>query len=271
MSENVFTSFATEGPSLISNSFMDSNTILGKVAFLLVALFVFVLLFQVGLQVLARFFSPANNTHLLDGMIQANQMQVIPQSKIVRSSNQSTGVEFTWSVWVNISDLKTNVGLYKHIFSKGNSDLNNQGVASPNNAPGLYLAPNTNTLVVIMNTYEVINEEIFVPDIPLNRWVNVIIRCENTTLDVYINGTITRSIQLAGVPKQNNGDVYVAMNGGFDGYISNLWYYNRALGSYEIQGVMAKGPSTKYASGAANTDPVNDTNTDYLSLRWYMT
>jgi hypothetical protein len=54
-----------------------------------------------------------------------------------------------------------------------------------------------------MNTFSVINEQIVIPDLPLNKWVNVIIRCENTTLDVYINGTITRSHMLHGVPKQN--------------------------------------------------------------------
>ena len=75
-----------------------------------------------------------------------------------------------------------------------------------------------------MNTFDVINKEIEVPNIPINKWVNVIIRCHTTTLDVYINGTLARSIELSGVPKQNYGDVYVAMNGGFDGYISNLWY-----------------------------------------------
>jgi hypothetical protein len=116
-----------------------------------------------------------------------------------------------------------------------------------------------------MNTYNVINEEITIPDIPLNKWVNVIIRCQNTNLDVYINGKISRSVNLVGVPKQNYGDVYVAMNGGFDGYISNLWYYNYALGTVEIQNVVNKGPSTRMIGGNAIVDKMYD----YLSLRWF--
>ena len=265
-----FQSFSTLGTDTLdlgSSSFMDSNSIVAKVAFLLLALFVFILAFQVGVQLLARIFSPSSSPHLIDGMVPATQSQVIPQSMITRSSNASTGIEFSWSVWINITDLSTNEGKYKTIFSKGNGDFSDNGVVSPNNAPGLYIAPHTNTLVVIMNTYDVINEEIFVPDIPLNKWVNVIIRCENTTLDVYINGTISRSIQLVGVPKQNYGDVYVLSNGGFSGYLSNLWYYNKALGTTAIQNLVNKGPNTKSASGS--TDPVADTNTDYLSLRWY--
>jgi hypothetical protein len=31
-----------------------------------------------------------------------------------------------------------------------------------------------------------------------------------------MNGTIARSINLVGVPKQNYGDVFVAMNGGME-------------------------------------------------------
>jgi len=66
------------------------------------------------------------------------------------------------------------------------------GMNFPNNAPGLYITPNTNNLAVIMNTFNVINEEIIINDIPLNKWLNVVIRCQNTNLDVYINGTIAK-------------------------------------------------------------------------------
>jgi hypothetical protein len=117
-----------------------------------------------------------------------------------------------------------------------------------------------------MNTFHVINEEIIIPNIPINNWVNVIIRCQNTTLDVYINGTITRSINLIGVPRQNYGNVYVGMNGGFDGYISNLWYYNYALGTSAIQNLVKNGPNTKMVDGTGNID---NNLFNYLSLRWY--
>jgi hypothetical protein len=116
-----------------------------------------------------------------------------------------------------------------------------------------------------MNTYDVINEEIDIPDIPLNKWVNVIIRCQNRKLDVYINGTITRSITLIGVPKQNYGDVYVAMNGGFSGYISNLWYYNYSLGTSAIQSLVQKGPNTTMIG----SNGLSDKSRNYLSLRWF--
>ena len=117
-----------------------------------------------------------------------------------------------------------------------------------------------------MNTYNEVNQEITIPDIPLNKWVNVIIRCQNKTLDVYINGIITQSILLLGVPKQNYGDVWLCANGGFSGYVSNLWYYNYALTAPQISSLVSKGPNRTMVGDAGDMEMKKK---DYLSLRWY--
>jgi hypothetical protein len=273
MSDNgVFNTFSVNKGTFGTKEFLESNSLVAKFAFLLLVLFAFVILLRVGISILSYFFKPTQSPHLIDGMVDADQMIIFPQDPssngsvtIYRSVNATDGLEFTWSTWIFINSLQANPGIYKHIFSKGNSTLTENGMIQPNNAPGLYIMPNTNALVVVMNTFDVINEEIIIPDIPMNKWVNVIIRCENTTLDVYINGTIARSINLVGVPKQNYGDVYVAMNGGFDGYISNLWYYNYALGTTAIQNVITSGPNTKMIGGNGLADKTYN----YLSLRWF--
>ena len=164
-----------------------------------------------------------------------------------------------------INDLKYLDYKYKHIFHKGNAKLLDTGKNFPNNAPGLYLKPYTNDLNLVMNTFDNINEEIDISDIPINKWVNVIIRCKGRKLDVYINGTIKKSLQLSGVPKQNFGDVFVGMDGGFDGKISNLWYYDYALGSYAIQQMVHGGPNLKLLGNTG----INDPKKDYISLQWY--
>ena len=274
MSDNsTFNSFSTNKGNSGSNDFLASNSLVSKFAFLLLVIFGFIVLLRVGMTVVTWLFKPNESPHLIDGMVDAKQMIVFPQDHpssngaktIYRSVNANDGIEFTWSVWIYINNLQYLEGQYRHVFYKGNSNLDQNGLNFPNNAPGLYIAPNTNALIVMMNTYNSINEEVMIPDIPLNKWVNVIIRCQNTTMDVYINGTITRSVNLMGVPKQNYGDVYVGMNGGFDGNISNLWYYNYALGTSEIQSLSKTGPNTKVVgnNGLGINTP------DYLSLRWY--
>ncbi|MCJ7802190.1 MAG: LamG domain-containing protein [Candidatus Marinimicrobia bacterium] len=275
MSTNsTFNSFSTTNESSGVGSFLESNSMVAKFAFLILVIFLFVVLLRVGVSVLSYFFKPSESPHLIDGMVDASQMIVFEQDPassgavtIYRSVDATNGIEFSWSVWLFIDSINKSGSAngYKHIFSKGNSDLAENGLVQPNNGPGLYLAPNTNTLVVMMNTFDVINDELLIPDIPINKWVNIIVRCQNTTLDVYVNGTIARSVNLVGVPKQNYGDVYVAMNGGFDGYISNLWYYNYALGTAAIQQIAGSGPNTKMIG----SNGMNDKLFDYLSLRWF--
>jgi len=273
MSDNgAFNTFSTNKGSFGTKEFMESNSLVAKFAFLLMVLFGFVVLFRAGVSIISYIFKPNESPHLIDGTVDATQQIIFEQDPsnndavtIYRSVDATHGLEFTWSTWIFINNLQTNAGQFKHVFSKGNSDLTPNGMIQPNNAPGLYIAPNTNALIVVMNTYDVINEEIMIPDIPLNKWFNVIIRCQNTTLDVYINGTISRSVTLMGVPKQNYGDVYVAMNGGFDGYISNLWYFNHALGTAAIQDILTKGPNTKMIGSTSMNIPVYN----YLSLRWF--
>jgi len=276
----IFNQFSSNQYVSATEEFLNSNSLIAQVAFLLLVLFVFIILLRMGISLLGYFLSPTGSSKLIDGMVDAKQLIVIPQDPeeegsvtINRSVNANEGIEFTWSVWIYIDDLTYNSGRYRCVFYKGNDYAKNpnnsnedaQGLNFPNNAPGLYLAPNSNSLVIMMNTFNVINEEIIVNDIPLNKWVNVIIRCQNNTLDVYINGTIIKSHHLHGVPKQNYGDVYVAANGGFSGYISNLWYYNYALGTTEISKIANNGANTymRGSNGLKLKKP------NYLSLRWF--
>lgn len=271
-----FNSFSTNNstPNFELKDFVKTNSIIGQFAFLLFAIFIFIILLRLGIFALT-YFLKTSNTKLINGMIDAKQSLTFnqdpsgnPYTAIPRSDNEEDGIEFTWSVWIYINNLNYLNNQYRTVFFKGNNNLTPNGLNMPNNAPGLYITPNKNSLVVMMSTFNDINKEVVIPNIPVNKWVNVIIRCEDKNLQVYINGIVTRSVKLMGVPKQNYGDVYVSTNGGFDGYTSNLWYYNKALGISEIQSIVNKGPSTKMATESSTG--VSDTNASYLSSQWYI-
>jgi hypothetical protein len=259
--------------------FMESNNLVAKIAFLLLVIFVFIILLQLCIKLLLFFFDTSASPYLINGMVRANQPISFPQDPaslnakpLQRSINGPDGIEFTWSIWIYIETLPTDHTKYAHIFSKGNADISTDvtanGLVQPNNAPGLYIVPGTNELVVIMNTFDNINNEILIPNIPLNKWINVIIRCQNTTLDIYINGTIAKSIDLGYVPKQNYGNVFTSLNNGFDGYISNLRYYNYALGTSAIQSITQIGPNIKTVDSTAGSGMASKYS-KYFSLSWY--
>jgi len=104
-----------------------------------------------------------------------------------------------------------------------------------------------------------------VGNIPVNKWVNVIIRVENTVLDVFINGDLAQRLPLKSVPFQNYGNVNVAINGGFNGDLSSLRYYNTALGTRAIQNIVSDGPNLTVLGSSGGTPSTMD----YLSMRWF--
>ena len=268
-----------------TKQFLQSNSLVAKVAFLILVVIVFVLLLRLGTSIITWIFTPSSDPKLVNGMKDATVMKIISQNPavsgakpVIRSINQQDGIEFTYSVWLFIENLHHNTG-YKHIFHKGNDSLiTSSGCASlpgfpdcekyigtnyPNNAPGMYIHPHKNALVIFMNTFNDINEEIEVNDIPLNKWINVMIRVEGKNVDVYINGTIVVRHILSGVAKQNYGDVYVNMNNGYNGMLSDLWYHNKALNTSEILAIVNDGPNM-------TMDKSIDILPPYFSLRWYL-
>jgi len=70
------------------------------------------------------------------------------------------------------------------------------------------------------------------------------------------------------VPRQNFYDILVAPNGGFQGKISNLQHFNRALNVFEINNIVMFGPNLSNSS--LSTAPGNAKgNYSYLSNIWY--
>jgi hypothetical protein len=232
--------------------------------------------------IMSAFFSPSSSPYLVKGMINGTEPVIIKQDPkatgaiVNLSENEPTGIEFTYSVWLNFSDTNKDTTSEYHIFNKGmDASLNSS------NAPGLYVksdASGTNMLKVYMDRFKTgtdpltdyaqQRETVEINNIPFNKWVNVMIRVQNRFLDVYVNGVLTKHKDLINVPKQNFGTVYVCQNGGFNGKLSNLRYYSRALNVFEINGVVAWGPDL---STSESSSVVNSKDASYLSYMWYKT
>ena len=256
--------------------FLRSNSIAAKIVFLIMVIFLFVILLRLGISIMSFLFAFTSDPILLDGMVNGDELIIKKQNPnlsnaipIKRSSDERDGLEFTWSTWLWIKNPSGNSAaynptMYHHVFSKGNDNIDSTGIAKPNNAPGLYISPDYRELVVIMNTFDNMREKIIIDNIPIQKWVNVIIRVNQRQLDVFINGTMTRSKTLTSIPRQNYDNVYVGLNGGFSGNVSSLRYFSRAIGTLEIQDLINKGP---------NLTPISDSYMKsmpyYLSFRWF--
>lgn len=276
--QGIFSQFRNNKFVSGSKDFLESNSLVAKVVFILLVLILFIFLLRTMVVVLHGLFGPVKNPILIDGIINGKKSVIIsqdpklPSSKpILKSDNQDGGIEFTYSTWLMIEDDNFHSfrpGEIKHIFNKGDSGINStddsmRGMAYPNNSPGVYLDANENKLIIVMNTFEDIKEKVEIPDIPIHKWINLIIRLENRNLDVYINGTIVARHELSSVPRQNTGTVNINQGGGFSGLISALRYYNRAITTTEIQDIMSSGPNMSSNQTLSVFPP-------YLSMRWFL-
>lgn len=262
-----------------SREYLDSNSLIAKFGFIILVLFGFLFLFKVGMMIMSMILSPSTSPYLVKGMINGTEPVTVQQDPKVTGSivnlseNEPSGIEFTYSVWLNFSGTNPDTSTERHIFNKGID-----GSLNSSNAPGLYVkseTDGTNTLKVYMDTfktnepitsYDQQREFVEIKNIPFNKWVNVMIRVQNRFLDVYINGVLTKHLDLKFVPKQNFGNVYVCKNGGFSGKLSNLRYYSRALNVFEINGVVAWGPNL---STSDSSSVVNSKDASYMSYLWY--
>ena len=120
-----------------------------------------------------------------------------------------------------------------------------------------------------MNTVSNSNKQeiLTVKDIPLRKWFNCAIRIENTALDVYINGSIVARTVLQDVPKQNYQNVNISKNGGYNGNLADLQYFDKALSVFQINNIVSWGRN-RYSSNQSTSNDATGF-PYYLSNLWY--
>ncbi len=263
---------------------------LARIAFITGVIILFYVMLRLGLIILGLVFEKSRSPMLLKGMIDGNVSKTVEQDPtradskpIFRSDNENKGIEYTYSVWIHLDSAEinnNNTGI-KHIFNKGD---NNSTVSSDymnNNGPGLYLNVTENgdnnkvdvdlqVLVDLFNSSSANNANpIVVKNLTFDKWICIILRAQSKTFDVFINGVLIHREIFSDIIKQNYGNVYMAQqlgNGstGFAGKISNLKYYDKAIGTTEIVNIVKGGPDLTYlGNNTLSTKPT------YFSTSWY--
>lgn len=260
----------------VVQEFMQANSAISKFVAVVLSILVFYILFNIGVYFMSQIFMPAKDAKVVDGLIPSNTQIIVSSNPnitssvpILRSVNQNQGLEFTWNFWYFIKDVTTLTG-NGLIFSKGNPQTSQTQFLGV--CPGAYISKlgDRVQMIIAMNTMldPSLNntgiEQIVIKDIPLNKWVHASIRVQNLSVDVYVNGVMTHRRNLQTLPNQNYQDTYIGDKNGFNGFISSLHYYSRALNYDEIQNDYVKGPNMKL-QGQSNQINYKD----YLAMKWY--
>jgi len=212
------------------------------------------------------------------------------------SDNQLTGIEFSYSTFLYISDSNSpdpTTDTWKSVFYKGY-----ESGPFPLCGPGVFVSTSHGgnaapTLRVIMNTYDSWFNTIDVSQIPINKWFHLVLVLRKNAMYVYVNGNLASKKTFSGtLPYQNYQPLILfptsttitsdfttgssetgakkgippgenfAISGPANGYISNMVYFSYAISYSEIQGLLAAGPSSKFDTSSLTQPP-------YLIDTWW--
>lgn len=192
---------------------------------------------------------------VIQSTITDGKKQVDSNIDLPRSLNQAQGMAFSYACWVKIDNFAYRYGKQKVVFTKGPTDLSSM-------CPALFVDANSNALIVKLDTFGG-TETIPISNIPAEKWMHVVIAVDQDSLDIYINGTLYTHHSLTNIPKQNADTVHTGVDGGFDGSIASLEYFNYLLKPNDVTALMANPPVPGAGKAGIGTLP------PYFDISWW--
>ena len=181
-----------------------------------------------------------------------------PDSLATNGSSVASS-NFAYSCWFYVNDWNYRYGEPKVIFGRmgASSDASGgsiQGMSGLDPCPAVVLGAIENNLMVALGCYpgadtqpttpggKTVVHTCSVANIPIQRWVNLIVSVYGRTMDLYIDGKLVRTCLLPGVASvNNNAKIFVTPKGGFDGWTSKLEYYPNSLNPQDAWNIYVKG------------------------------
>jgi hypothetical protein len=209
-----------------------------------------VFLFFIGLYLLLNLSFFKNYYEVVDIPIDASSSYVFTADKF--SSIDQT---YSISTWIYIDDWNTNFGTYKNIVN-----FERKGA----NATVMNLDEYENNLLIKYDVYQstdalqTTTQTITVPNINIQKWVNITVCFNTNNTDTYINGKLIDTdvhpypIFNPANTKTNQGNFILAKDTGFSGKIGLTRYYGRVLSPQDAWNIYRNGPTTNVLGSLMN-------------------
>ena len=183
----------------------------------------------------------------------------IKATSLATNGSDVPSSNFAYSMWFYINDWNYRYGEPKVVLGRmgaksipGGGSLD--GVTGLDPCPAVILGATENDVTIALGCYPGANQEpttagsntilhtCGVSNVPIQKWVNLLITTYGRTLDVYIDGKLVRTCLLPGVASiNNNADIYVTPNGGFNGWTSKIQYYPNSLNPQDAWNIYLQG------------------------------
>jgi hypothetical protein len=179
------------------------------------------------------------------------------------------GGEFTVSSWVYVNNWSYRAGFNKHIFSLGGPQFDTIRIYLGGQKPSLHVRLQTRDPSNIYSTSDASTESLEkskintvfgtlqthsgmldttplcdLPEIDLQRWVNITAAVNSRTVDIYLDGKLARSCVLPSFYRVDAGgySASVLAHGGFGGMIANTVVCDSALNPEQVYRNYMAGP-----------------------------
>lgn len=202
-----------------------------------------------------------SDPYTLQNIQNGQSTSTISATSLASNGSNVPSSNFAYSVWFYINDWNYRYGEPKVIFGRMGAQSNQgsgsvQGVNGLDPCPAVVLGAVENNISVSLGCFPGADEEPTTPggstvvhtctvsNIPIQKWVNLVISVYGRSMDIYIDGKLVRTCLLPGVASvNNNSNIYVTPSGGFDGWTAKLQYYPNSLNPQQAWNIYAQGYS----------------------------
>jgi hypothetical protein len=152
-----------------------------------------------------------------------------------------TATSYSLSTWIYINDWSSKLGQTKFIckrsFTTPNALEHNPSIALDTNQNNLIIKFHTNSNATSQSPSEL--KTITIPNISIQKWVNIVTCFGDNKVDTYINGKLTNTHvtnfpQYVPILPTPPPIVWTPAGNSYTGYISNSRYYARFLSPQEV-------------------------------------
>jgi hypothetical protein len=186
----------------------------------------------------------------------------ISASSLATNGTEVPSSNFAYSVWFYINNWNYRYGEEKVIFGRmgamsGTGKGSVKGVSGLDPCPAVVLGAVENNISISLGCYPGANQQPTTPggstivhtcsvaNVPIQKWVNLVISVYGRSMDVYIDGKLVRTCLLPGVASvNNNSNIYVTPKGGFEGWTSKLQYFPDSINPQEAWNIYSRGYSS---------------------------
>jgi hypothetical protein len=202
-----------------------------------------------------------SDPYTLQNVQSGQTTSTISATSLATNGSGVPATNFAYSVWFYINDWNYRYGESKVIFGRMGSQSTQgsgsvEGVNGLDPCPAVVLGAVENNISVSLGCFPGADEEPTTPggstvvhtctvaNIPIQKWVNLLVSVYGRSMDIYIDGKLVRTCLLPGVASVNNSaNVYVTPSGGFDGWTAKLQYYPTSLNPQQAWNIYSQGYS----------------------------